>query len=313
MKKAKITVVGSFIADLAFYTPKFPRDGESIIGKQLIMGPGGKGSNAATAAKRSGGDVTVVTKVGPDDLANIAYSHYKAEGMKTDYVFVSDTESTGSAVIEVHTESGQNRIIVVPAANFDLSVSDVDRAESEIASSDVVLLQLEVNLDAAKHAVELAKKHCKTIVFNPAPAKEVPANMFLGVDYFTPNESEAEFFSGIVTDTDENIFRAGKALLKLGVKNVIITLGRRGAALINSDTQIIIPTTDLRAVDTTGAGDAFNGGLSVALGEGMDTVTAIKFANCVSSLAVTRKGSSLAMPERQEADELLKKHYNIGQ
>ena len=198
----------------------------------------------------------------------------------------------------------------MPAANFDLTEADVDKAENEIVSSDVVLLQLEVNNNAAKRAVHLAKNHGKIIVFNPAPAKEVPIDMFDGVDYFTPNESEAEFYSGIVVDTDENIFEAGKKLLNLGVKNVIITLGKRGAALINADTQIIIPTTNLKAVDTTGAGDAFNGAISVALGEGMDIITAIKFANCVSSIAVTRKGSSLAMPKREESDELFKSYYN---
>ncbi len=311
MKKSKITVVGSFIADLAFYTPQFPRDGESIIGHQLKMGPGGKGSNAATAASRSGGEVVMVTKVGRDNLADIGYNHYKNEGMTTDYFFVSDTTETGSAVIEVHAESGQNRIIVVPGANFDLTPDDVDKAEYEIVTSDVVLMQLEVNLDAAKRAIELAKKHGKIVVFNPAPAKDVPCGMFLGVDYFTPNESEAEFFSGITVDTDEDAFRAGKKLLELGVENVIITLGKRGAAFVSKSEQYIVPTTDLKAVDTTGAGDAFNGALCVALGEGLDILSAIKFANCVSSIAVTRKGSSDAMPERCETKELLKKYYNI--
>lgn len=309
MNKPKIVVVGSFIADLTSFTPRFPRDGETVIGSQLKIGPGGKGSNAATAAQRAGGEVTMVTKIGRDSLSDICRRHYSSEGMTDKFVFVSDTAETGSAIIEVNEESGQNRIIVMIGANLELTPAEVDSAESEIAECETVLMQLETNLDAAKEAIALAKKHGKTVVFNPAPAQSVPDGLFDGVDYFTPNETEAEYFSGIAVKTEEDAFAAGKKLLSLGVKNVVITLGKTGAALINESTALIIPTTDLKAVDTTGAGDAFNGGLTVALSEGMDIVKAIKFANCVASISVTRKGTSPAMPHRGEVDALYEKYY----
>lgn len=311
MKKTKIIVVGSFIADLTTFTPKFPRDGETVIGSQLKMGPGGKGSNAATAASRSGGEVVMVTKVGRDTLADICFNHYKKENMTDRYIYVSDTAETGSAIIEVNETSGQNRIIVMLGANAQLTPAEVDAAESEIAGCEVVLMQLETNLDAAKEAIRLAKKYGKTVVFNPAPAQKVPEGLFEGVDYFTPNETEAEFFSGLPVNNNEEAFAAGKKLLELGVANVIITLGKGGAAFINQDKQFVVPTTDLKAIDSTGAGDAFNGAISVALAEGMDIATAIKFANCVSSIEVTRKGTSPAMPSRQETEALLESYYGI--
>lgn len=310
MNRSKIVVVGSFIADLTSFTPKFPRDGETVIGSMLKIGPGGKGSNAATAANRAGGEVVMITKVGRDTLSDICYNHYKKECMTDKYIYVSDVKETGSAIIEVNENTGENRIIVMIGANLDLSPDEVRAAETEFASCKTVLMQLETNLDAAKAAMVLAKKYNKTVVFNPAPAQIVPDGLFYGVDYFTPNETEAEFYSGISVKTPADAFAAGRKLLGLGVKNVIVTLGKSGAALINADTEVIIPTTDLKPVDTTGAGDAFNGGLTVALSEGMNVIAAIKFANCVASISVTRKGSSLAMPARDEADALFSKYYN---
>ncbi len=309
MNKNKIVVVGSFIADLTSFTPKFPRDGETVIGNMLKIGPGGKGSNAATAANRSGGHVVMITKVGFDTLSDICFHHYKTEGMTDQYVYRSKNKETGAAIIEVNESTGQNRIIVMIGANLDLSPDEVRAAESEFKDCKTILVQLESNLDAVKEAVILAEKHRKTIVFNPAPAQPVPEGFFDGVDYFTPNETEAEFFSGVPVRTTPDAFIAGRKLLSLGVKNVIVTLGKSGAALINNNTEIIIPTTDLKPVDTTGAGDAFNGGLTVALSEGRDIVTAIKFANCVASISVTRKGSSPSMPTRDETDALFKKFY----
>lgn len=310
MNKNKIVVVGSFIADLTSFTPKFPRDGETVIGSMLKIGPGGKGSNAATAANRAGGEVVMITKIGRDALSDICYNHYKKEGMTDKYVYVSNEKETGAAIIEVNENTGENRIIVMIGANLDLSPDEVRAAESEFASCKTVLMQLETNLNAVKEAVDLAQKYGKTVVFNPAPAQSVPDGLFYGIDYFTPNETEAEFFSGISVKSPEDAFIAGRKLLKLGVKNVIITLGKYGAALINSENEIIIPTTDLLPVDTTGAGDAFNGGLTVALSEDMDIITAIKFANCVASISVTRKGSSPSMPTREETDALFIKYYS---
>lgn len=307
--KRKIVVVGSFIADLTSFAPKFPRDGETVIGSMLKIGPGGKGSNAATAANRAGGEVVMITKVGRDTLSDIVYNHYKNEGMTDKYIYVSDKKATGAAIIEVNENTGENRIIVMIGANLDLTPEEVRAAEAEFMSCNAVLIQLETNLEAAKEAVILSKKHGKTVVFNPAPARAVPDGLFNGVDYFTPNETEAEFYSGIQVKAASDAFAAGRKLLALGVGNVIITMGKNGAALINSSTEKIIPTTDLKPVDTTGAGDAFNGGLTVALSEGKDIFEAVKFANCVASISVTRQGASPSMPTREEVDRLYTEYY----
>ncbi len=309
MNKPKIVIVGSYITDLTSFTPRFPRDGESVIGSFLKIGPGGKGSNAATAAARSGGEITMIAKVGRDMLSGVCFEHYKNEGMKTDYIFVSETSVTGSAIIEVNENTGENRIIVMIGANLDLSPAEIRRTEDEIASCNAVLMQLETNLDALRETIALAKKHCKTIILNPAPAQNVPDGFFEGIDYLTPNETEAEFFSSIPVNDTLSAYAAGEKLLSYGVKNVIITLGKNGAALINRETKIVIPTTDLKAVDTTGAGDAFNGAFTVALSEGKNIIDAIKFANCAASISVTRKGASPSMPLRAESDELYKKFF----
>jgi len=310
-KTSKVVVVGSFITDLAVYTPRFPVDGETVPGNSLKVGPGGKGSNQATAAKRAGADVIMITKLGDDDFSHIARAHYERENMTQKYVYEEKGGETGSAVIEIHAESAQNRIIVIKAANDHLTPAEIDAAEQEIADCDIILFQLEANYDAIARAMELAKKHGKPIVMNPAPAQEVPEGFFDGVFLFTPNETEAQYYSGIEVVDEESAYAAGDFLIgKYGVEHVLITLGKRGAALISKDgTKVTVPTTDLKPVDTTGAGDAFNGAMCCALGEGRDMIDAIKFSNCVASIAVTRKGSSPAMPYRHEVDELYERFY----
>ncbi len=309
-KTSKVVVVGSFIIDLAAYTPRFPVDGETVPGLSLKVGPGGKGSNQATAAKRAGGDVIMITKLGDDDFSRIARSHYTREEMTQKYVYEEKGGETGSAVIEIHEASAQNRIIVVKGANDNLTPAEIDAAEADIADCDIILFQLEANYDAIARAMELARKHGKPIVMNPAPAQDVPEGFFDGVYLFTPNETEAEYYSGIKVVDEESAYAAGKKLIEMyGVEYVLITLGKRGAALIGKDTTVTVPTTDLKPVDTTGAGDAFNGAMCVALGEGRDMIDAIKFANCVASIAVTRKGSSPAMPYRDEVDALYNSFY----
>lgn len=310
-KTCKIVVCGSFITDLAVYTPRFPRDGESIVGKQLKTGPGGKGSNQATAANRSGAEVVMLTKLGKDAFSTIARDHYTHENMTQKYVYEDANAETGSAVIEINEQTGENRIIVMLAANDLLTVEEVDAAEEEIRTCDAVLVQLEANLDATAEALRLAKKYHKLTVMNPAPAHEVPLSLFDGVDFITPNETETEFFSGIKVTDEASAFAAGHKLIdSLNVGHVVITLGKKGAAVVGKDFEFVVPTTDLKPVDTTGAGDAFNGGLTVALAEGRELEDAVKFANCVGSIAVTRKGSSPAMPYREETEALYERFYS---
>ena len=308
---AKIVVIGSFMTDITTFTPHFPLDGQTVFGTHLNLGPGGKSSNSATAAKRAGGNVIMVAKVGQDFLGDFCHSHYEKEGIPQTYIFTSAQTSTGAAVIEVNEKTGENRIIVTPGANQELSAAEVQRAEKEIADCSIVLMQLECNLEAVAEGMRLAKKHCKPVILNPAPAVEISDEFFASADYFTPNETEAAFYSGVTIHDEASALLAGRKLLERGAKHVIITLGRKGAAVITAEAEYIVPTTDLKPVDTTGAGDAFNGGLAVALAEGRPLEEAVKFASCLASIEVTRPGASPAMPKREEIDELLFSFYGI--
>lgn len=308
--KCKIVVAGSFIVDITGFSPRFPKDGETVLGSTIKTGPGGKGSNQATAAARAGAEVIMIAKIGSDVLSGIAHQHYSAEGMSEKFIYTTTEADTGSAFIEVNETTGENRIIVIKGANELLSEADICAAESEIASASVVLTQLETNDNAVEVLLRCAKKHGKTTIVNPAPFQEVKKGLFDGVDYFTPNETEAEYFSGIKVETEEDAKKAAdKMIHELGVRNVIITLGKKGAFFTDGTSQILVPSATVKAVDTTGAGDAFNGGLAVALSEGMDIETALKFANATAAISVTRRGASPSMPQRAEIDELKKSFY----
>lgn len=309
MKKSKVVVAGSFIVDVVGFAPRFPKDGETVIGSTVKFGPGGKGSNQATAASRAGAEAIMITKIGVDVLSNIAIEHYNAEGMSQKYVYRTDKAPTGTAFIEVSETTGENRIIVVKGANELLSAVEVAAAEEEIATCDAVLAQLESSDEAIVELFRLAMRHGKRIILNPAPARQVPEGLFEVVDYLTPNETEAEYFSGVPVKNPEDAGLAAEKLLGLGVKNVIITLGKHGAFYSDGNNKLLVPTTDLKAVDTTGAGDAFCGALAVALSEGMDILRAIRFANCAASISVTRVGTSQAMPYRHEINELYARFY----
>ena len=307
---SKIMVVGSLIVDIAAYTPHFPVKGETALGKRLKFGPGGKGNNQATAASRAGGDVCMVSKTGKDFLQSIMNEHYKNEGMTTKYIYVDENAGTGSAIIEID-DNGDNRIVVIKDANEKLTAAEVDNSEEEFKNADVLIMQLETSMESILEGKKLAIKHGVPIILNPAPFQEIPEGLFKDIDYLTPNETEAEFFTGISVETEVDAAKAAEKLHEMGVKNVIITLGKRGVFFSGNGKQILVPTTDLKPVDTTGAGDAFNGGFAVAVAEKMDTETALKFANCVASISVTRNGSAPSMPNRQEVEELLERFYKI--
>ncbi len=303
---AKIVVTGSYITDIAAVTSRFPRDGETVIGETVKIGPGGKGSNQATACKRLGAEVVLITKTGNDYLRNVALTHYKNENISDKYVFVDEENQTGVAIIQIHKSSAENRILVTPGANNHITEEDVYKAEEEFKTCDIVLLQLEASMESVRASINLAKKYNKTVVLNPAPVKELDDEMFGLIDYFTPNETEAEFYSGIKADSIQNMERMAELFIAKGVGNVIITLGKAGAFVKTRDSVCIIPAYTVNAVDTTGAGDAFNGGLCVALAEGKGIVEAAKFANAVAALSVTKLGASESMPDRLDVDSFLK-------
>ena len=305
----KVVGVGSLIADFTAYAPRFPREGETVLGTGMKSGPGGKGSNQMTAVHRAGVTAVNISAVGDDFTSEILFSHYKNEGMTTKYIKVVSNCPTGSAVIEVDPE-GQNRIIVIKGANDMITKDDVYSAKEEFKDADVVLTQLETSVDSVLACKELALRYNKPFVLNPAPFQEIPEGLFEGVDYLTPNETEAQFFTGIEVKNIDDASRAADKLLKAGVKNVIITLGKSGAFFKNKTEESHIRGIVVDAVDATGAGDAFNGGFAAALAYGMDIKKALCFANCVGALSVTGPGSSASMPRIDEIKAFMQKHYS---
>ena len=304
-----VTVFGSFNVDLSGRADRMPKPAETVIGHSFSMGAGGKGSNQAVAAHRAGADVRIVTKVGTDMFSNVAFDFYNAEGMDASLVFVDEEVPTGIALIMVNEKSGQNQILAAAGACMNFTDSDVEKAKSTIERSSIVLVQMEVNLDANWKVIDIAKKAGATVVLNPAPAGEIPDEIMAKVDIITPNEIEAGEISGIEIKTYDDASRAAQVLVEKGVGEVIITLGEMGAYIKSGSRQEVIRRLDVDAVDTTGAGDAFNGGLVAALAEGMDIFDAARFANIVGALSVTKQGAAQAAPFRNQIDQFIKKQW----
>jgi ribokinase len=308
---AKIIGPGSLIVDVTGYAPHLPVAGETTKGSTLRFGPGGKGSNQMTAAHRAGSDVRIISCRGDDVLGQILKKHYESEGMSEQYVKIDPKAETASALIEIDESDAQNRIIVIFAANEQVGRESVYAAEADFADCDAVLTQFETTAEAVIAAKELAHKYGKPFILNPAPYLPVDLTLFDGVDFVTPNETEAEQFTGIKVDTVEDCRRAAQKFFEMGVKNVIITLGVRGAFYTNGKDEIMVPSIKVKAVETTGAGDAFNGGLATAIAEGLPMQTALQFATCTAAISVTRLGSSPSMPYRHEIVALMEKEFGV--
>ncbi len=308
---AKIVGPGSLIVDVTGFAPHLPVAGETTKGSTLRFGPGGKGSNQLTAAHRAGSLVKIIGRRGDDVLGQILKKHYETEGMSEEHVVIDPNGESGSALIEIDESDAQNRIIVIFAANELVGAENVRAAEKDFADCDAVLTQFETTTEAVFATKEMAKKYGKPFILNPAPFIDVPKELFDGIDYVTPNETETEQFTGIKVDTIEDCRKAAEKFFEMGVKNVIITLGVRGAYFADGKREITVPSVKVKAVETTGAGDAFNGGLATAIAEGMPIETALKFATCTSAISVTRLGSSPSMPYRHEILALLEKEFGI--
>ena len=308
---AKVIGPGSRVGDVTGFAPHLPVAGETTKGSTLRFGPGGKGNNQLTAAHRAGAEAKIISRRGDDFLGQIMKKHYTSEGMSEEYIVVDPDGETGSALIEIDEGSAQNRIIVILAANEQVTRENVLAAEKDFADCDAVLAQFETTVEAVLASKELAHKYGKPFILNPAPYIDVPAEVFDGVDYVTPNETEAEQFTGIAVDSVDDCRRAAQKFFEMGVKNVIITLGVRGAYYTDGKTEMVVPAIKVKAVETTGAGDAFNGGLSTAIAEGLPMDTALRFATCTSAISVTRLGSAPSMPYRHEILALLEKEFGI--
>ncbi len=306
MKKTKIIGPGSSNVDLTGFAPKLPTAGETVMGTRLSIGPGGKGSNQMTAAARAGGDVYFITRLGQDTFGKVLEAHFEREGFCKDHILISDTVDTACALIEIDEADAQNRIMVIPAANSHVGRGEVLSAEADFATCDVVLTQLEINMTGVMAAAELAKKYNKPFILNPAPALPLPEDIWTFVDWFTPNETEVTLYTGVEVNSDEDARKAARVLLDRGVGNVVITLGKRGAYWTNGKDEAIVPGYPVKAVETTGAGDTFNGAFAVALGEGKSPVDALAFANAAAAISVTRHGAAESAPLRDEIMEMMK-------
>ena len=308
---AKIIGPGSLNVDVTGYAPHLPVDGETVKGTAIRVSPGGKGNNQMTAAHRAGSEVYIIGHRGNDTMGGLMGRHFAAEGMSEKYVCVDPDVETAGALIEINESDAQNRIIVALSANERVDRARVLAAEEDFADCDAVLTQFETTVEAVLAAKELAHKYGKTFILNPAPYIPVPDGLFDGVDYVTPNETEAEQFTGVRVDTVEDCRLAARKFFEMGVKNVVITLGIRGAFFTDGEREILVPAIKVKALETTGAGDAFNGGLATAIAEGLPMETALRFATCTSAISVSRLGSSASMPHRREILALLEREFGV--
>ena len=301
-----ISVLGIFVADLAFFG-KIPLKGETVLGHDFVVGPGGKGSNQAVAAGKAGANVNFISKIGNDNYGNMAKKIYLETNVGTKNLLVSHEKNTGVAAILLDKETGDNAISVIPGASGDLSIDDINQAEEEIKNASFFLTQLEVPMEIVIHALKIAKKHNVTTILNPAPAAKLEKEIFPLIDYFIPNETEASYYVNKNIQNEVDAKKSSKDLLDLGIKNVVITLGAKGVYFENKNEHHFIPSLDLgdRVKDTSGAGDAFNGAFATALCEEKGIVEALKFANIFAGISTTKIGTANSMPSRDEIDKLL--------
>lgn len=304
--KKKILIIGSLNVDMVIEMKHMPVVGETVLGTKLTYIPGGKGANQACAAAKLGGDVKMLGCIGQDEFGDIQKNNLSGCGVDTKDFKRSETSGTGTASIYVD-ECGNNSIVVVAGANRECDVSYLREYDEVIRGCDYVILQMEIPYEAIFYAIKRAKELGKTIILNPAPApEELPDEIMGSIDYITPNETELMKICKMDGDTVEDYTEGARLLLKKGVKNVLVTLGERGALLVNEKVAGIFPTRKVASVDTTAAGDCFNGAFAVALAEGKGEKEAVVFANAASSIAVTRNGAQTSIPHRQETDEILK-------
>ncbi len=311
MKRPNILVVGSSNTDMIVRAVRIPRPGETILGGEFSVAAGGKGANQAVAAARAGGDVTFIARVGDDDFGKRAIAGFTRDRINVRYIRRDKQNPSGVALICVAVD-GENSIAVASGANGKLSLADVKSAEPAFTRANILLTQLESPLATVIAAIRLATKHGVTVILNPAPARPLPASLLRQVSILTPNETEAEILTGVKVRTKANAAKAARKLHQLGVRTVIITLGARGVFCSTNSIQQRLPAFKVRVVDTTAAGDVFNGALAVALAERQNINDAIRFASAAAALSVTKLGAQPSAPRRAEIVQFLKSHRRRG-
>ena len=302
---APVVILGVFVADTAYRADRQPKMGETILGHSFVLGPGGKGSNQAVAAAMAGAEVHVITRLGRDAFADMARATWARAGVRP--VITEDPDSyTGAAYIFIEHATGNNAIIIAPGAAARIAKSDIDAQADLIARAGVFITQLEQPLPAAIRALQIARGAGVRTILNPAPAAPLPTGMLALCDVVTPNESEAEALTGIPVTTLEQAEAAARALIAQGAGAAVITLGERGALWCDGTVAVHVPPFNAGpVVETTGAGDAFNGGFATALAEGQDPVAAVRFGCATAAISVTRPGTAPSMPTRAEIAALL--------
>ena len=298
-----ISILGVFVADLCFIGDRIPSKGQTILGKKHLVGPGGKGSNQAIAAARLNGEVSFITKVGKDSHSEMAFNLYKDAGVKTHSIIQDEKLFTGVAGIMIDKD-GNNAINVISGAAEYLVAKDIDNKIETIKNSEIFLTQMETPDEITIYALKKAKEHKCITILNPAPARKIDEDNFKLIDFFTPNETEAEFYLNKNLKTDKDIKNAANEFLKKGIKNVIITLGEKGIYFANRDENFFLEAYKLKkaVIDTTGAGDAFNGAFAVGLANDLDIKDALIFANKVAGISTTRLGAAASMPFAKELE-----------
>lgn len=300
----KIVVIGSSNTDLVIKTSRIPRPGETIIGGEFMINAGGKGANQAVAAARLGGQVVFVARTGDDQFGHSAVENYERDGIVTRHIGRDGASASGVALIAVD-DAGENSIVVAPGANATLSRADVDRASEEIRGADYVLIQLEIPLDVVAYAVETAHAAGVKVVLNPAPAARLADDILAKLWLITPNCTEASLLSGVEVTDEASALEAARTIARAGVPNVIVTMGGAGALILTPEGHETVSAFRVDAVDTTAAGDIFNGALVTALVEGKTLHEAVRFASGASAISVTRMGAQTSAPGRKEVEEFL--------
>jgi ribokinase len=308
MSKPIITVVGSFAVGMTLRTSRMPVFGETLIGSDFDMGPGGKGSNQAVATARLGAESYFVGIIGDDKLGEIASDLYAGEGVNTHYLKKTDEMATGVGFIILDPE-GHNGIILDMSANHLMDEAYVEAAEQQIAGSDIVMSVLEIPVLAAAHAMRLGRKHGVHTLLNPAPAAPLSDEVFRNVDFITPNETELRVLQGLPPDDPTPTEDLAHRLQARGAGKIIVTMGEQGSLVLTDGQSFHVPSVAVDVVDTTGAGDAFNSGLAIALAEGQDLVAAVRFATCSGALACTKLGVIPSLASRPAVDALYRQAF----
>jgi ribokinase len=297
---SKIIVIGSSNTDMVIKSRKLPLPGETILGGTFLMNPGGKGANQAVSAARLGGNVTFVTKVGTDVFGNEALAGFKSAKIDTRYIVRDPKNPSGVALINVD-ENGENIIVVAPGANGTLVPADIKPDIFDNATKqDIFLMQLEIPVDTVKYVAERAYALGARVILNPAPACWLSESLFKCLHLITPNETEAGMLTGSQVFDEGSAREAAEILRNKGVQNVVITMGGSGAYILSGSVSVMVPGINVKAVDTTAAGDIFNGAMAVAISEGKDIVSAVTFANKAAAISVTRMGAQASAPFRNE-------------